>query len=96
MVRTTLREYNREIENLIESGQNEEAIAPSRHILQDFPQHLAQEYEPALELEEMLLTRRPEEIFAAEDETDWQEWVHFFSQTRETDGRRKGLVEIRL
>ena len=41
MVRTTLREYNREIENLIESGQNEEAIAPSRHILQDFPQHLA-------------------------------------------------------
>ena len=37
----------------------------------DFPQQLEREYTPALELEEMLLTRRPEEIFAAEDETDW-------------------------
>jgi hypothetical protein len=27
--------------------------------------------ELAMELEEMLLTRRPEEIFAAEDESDW-------------------------
>lgn len=44
----------------------------------------------------MLLTRRPEEIFAAEDESDSEEWVKFFSQTREPDGRRKGLVEIRL
>ena len=52
-------------------------------------------YEPAVELEEMLLTRRPEEIFAAEDETDWEAWVDFFSRTREPDGRRKGLVEIR-
>ena len=41
-------------------------------------------------------TRRPEEIFAAEDETDWNEWVEFFSRTRETDGRRKGLVELEL
>ena len=57
---------------------------------------LAQEYAPALELEAMLLTRRPEEIFAAEDETDWQEWVDFFRQTREPDRRCKGLVEIRL
>ena len=63
---------------------------------QDFHRQLAQEYEPALELEEMLLTRRPEEILAAEDETDWAEWVAFFSRTRERDGRRKGLVEIRL
>jgi hypothetical protein len=37
-----------------------------------------------------------EELFAAEDETDWKEWVEFFSQTREPDRRRKGLVEIRL
>jgi hypothetical protein len=44
----------------------------------------------------MLLTRRPEEIFAAEDETDWEERVDFFCQTREPDRRRKGLVEIRL
>jgi hypothetical protein len=62
----------------------------------DFAQQLEREFPPALELEEMLLTRRPEEIFAAEDETDWQEWVAFFSQTREVDRRRKGLVEIRL
>ena len=44
----------------------------------------------------MVLTRRPEELFAAEDETDWEEWVDFFRQTREPDRRRKGLVEIRL
>jgi hypothetical protein len=62
----------------------------------DFLQQLEREFAPALELEEMLLTRRPEELFAAEDETDWQEWVAFFSQTREPDRRRKGLVEIRL
>jgi hypothetical protein len=50
----------------------------------------------ALELEAMLLTRRPEELFAAEDETDWDEWVQFFSRTREADGRVKGLLEITL
>jgi hypothetical protein len=63
---------------------------------EDFLQQLERELVPALELEEMLLTRRPEELFAAEDETDWQEWAIFFSQTREPDRRRKGLVEIRL
>jgi hypothetical protein len=50
----------------------------------------------ALELEGMLLTRRPEEIFAAEDINDWDAWVEFFGGTREADGRRKGLVEIQL
>jgi hypothetical protein len=50
----------------------------------------------ALELEQMFLTRRPEELFAAEDETDWDEWVEFFGRTREPDGRRKGLVEVIL
>ncbi len=44
----------------------------------------------------MLLTRHLEEIFAAENETDWEEWVAFFSRAREPDGRRKGLVEIQL
>ena len=39
----------------------------------------------ALELEEMFLTRRPEEIFAAEDARDWNDWVDFFSRTREAD-----------
>ena len=63
---------------------------------QNFTQQLAQEYAPALGLEAMLLTRRPEEIFAAEDAIDWEEWVDFFCQTREPDRRRKGLVEIRL
>jgi hypothetical protein len=63
---------------------------------QDFTQQLEQEHPPALELEEMLLTRRPEEIFAAEDETDWNEWISFFSLTRESDRRCKGLVEISL
>ena len=52
--------------------------------------------EAALELEGMFLTRRPEELFAAEDENDWRDWVEFFTRTRETDGRRKGLVEILL
>lgn len=63
---------------------------------QDFHQQVEREYVAALELEDMLLTRHPEEIFAAEDETDWEEWVTFFSQTREPDKRRKGLVEVRL
>lgn len=50
----------------------------------------------AIELETMLLTRHPEEIFAAEDRRDWNEWVEFFSRTREDDFRRKGLVEVKL
>jgi len=62
----------------------------------DFEWQLAADSETATEFEQMLLTRRPEEIFAAEDETDWLEWVEFFSRTRESDGRRKGLVEIQL
>ena len=62
----------------------------------DFERQIEQGLAPALELEEMLLTRRPEEIFAAEDETDWDDWVDFFSRTREADGRRKGLVEVEL
>ena len=62
----------------------------------DFEQQIEMGSEPALELEGMLLTRRPEEIFAAEDEADWNDWVAFFSRTREADSRRKGLVEIQL
>jgi hypothetical protein len=62
----------------------------------DFQQQVASGVQPAIELEQMLLTRRPEEIFAAEDQLDWDEWIEFFSRTRETDGRRKGVVEIKL
>ena len=62
----------------------------------DFQQQVDSENTAALELEEMLLTRRPEELFAAEDQTDWDEWLEFFGCTREADGRRKGLVEVAL
>ncbi len=62
----------------------------------DFQEQLDHGIEAAVELEEILLTRRPEEIFAAEDDTDWTEWVEFFSRTREADDRRKGLVELQL
>lgn len=62
----------------------------------DFETQLGADFEGAVELEEMLLTRRPEEIFAAESDEDWNDWDEFFSRTREPDGRRKGLVEIEL
>lgn len=62
----------------------------------DFQTQLNRQDDSALELEDMLLTRHPEEIFAAEDETDWLEWIDFFSRTRETDNRHKGLVEVIL
>ena len=44
----------------------------------------------------MLLNRMPEKIFAAEDDCDWNDWKDFFSQARESDNRKKGLVEIVL
>jgi hypothetical protein len=62
----------------------------------DFREQLGRSDPLAMELEEMLLTRRPEELFAAEDAADWNDWVEFFSRTREPDGRRKGLVEVNL
>jgi hypothetical protein len=52
--------------------------------------------EAAMELFEILATRQPEELFAAEDDADWVRWVDFFSRTRERDGRRKGLLEVAL
>ncbi|HSZ57728.1 MAG TPA: hypothetical protein VK797_18845 [Tepidisphaeraceae bacterium] len=61
----------------------------------DFQAQVRRDIDAALELEQMLLTRRPEELFAAEDDADWEDWLEFFSRTREPDGRRKGLVEIR-
>ena len=62
----------------------------------NFKHQIQKGIKAALELKEMLRIRRPEEIFAAEDETDWEDWIEFFSRTREADGRRKGLVEIEL
>jgi hypothetical protein len=61
----------------------------------DFQAQVRRDNDAALELEQMLLTRRPEGLFAAEDDADWEDWLEFFSRTREPDGRRKGLVEIR-
>jgi hypothetical protein len=58
----------------------------------DFKNQVAQGIEAAIVLENMILTRRPEEIFAAEDDIDWNDWIEFFSRTREADGRRKGLA----
>jgi len=62
----------------------------------DFQDQVRQGLESALEPEEILLTRRPEEMFAAQDLIDWNEWIEFFSRTREVDGRRKGLIEVIL
>ena len=50
----------------------------------------------AVALAEMIETRQPEELFAAANALEWQDWVEFFSQTRELDGRRKGIVEVQL
>ena len=63
---------------------------------EDFSRQVSRGDPSAIELEMQLLTRRPEEIFAAEDRRDWEEWLEFFSRTREPDGRRKGLVEVEL
>lgn len=65
-------------------------------LAEDFEQQLALASDPAIELEEMLRSQRPEDLFAAEDSRDWRDWVEFFSRTREPDSRRKGLVEIEL
>lgn len=63
---------------------------------EDFAERVSRGDLEAVELETMLLTRRPEEIFAAEDRRDWDDWIEFFGRTREPDGRRKGLVEVEL
>ena len=62
----------------------------------DFTERVSRDDIDAVELETMLLTRHPQEIFAAEDRLDWEDWLEFFSRTREADGRRKGLVEVKL
>ena len=63
---------------------------------EDFAIRLERGDMEAVELDSMLLTRRPEELFAAEDGRDWDDWVDFFGRTREEDDRRKGVVEINL
>ncbi len=62
----------------------------------DFADQVHRGIESAVELEHVLLARQPEELFGAEDELDWDAWFDFFSRTRESDDRRKGLVEVQL
>ena len=62
----------------------------------DFDEQVRAESEPALMLYQIVTARRPEDLFVAEDQTDWDNWSKFFMRTREADGRRKGIVEIVL
>ena len=62
----------------------------------DFLRRVSDGQPEAIELEMMLLNREPEEIFAAEDRRDWDDWLEFFCRTRESDGRTKGVVEVEL
>jgi hypothetical protein len=50
----------------------------------------------ARELYEVSSARLPKELFIAYTQEDWEGWVDFFSQTREPDERRKGVVEVQL
>src|SRR5439155_1742250 len=53
----------------------------------DFEQRAESGDEVALELAEMLLTRQPQELFAAEDEADWQGgWTFSRARTNSTEG----------
>ena len=63
---------------------------------EDFHDRLRAGDSKAVELHEMLFTRQPKELFAAEDEENWWRWVEFFGKTREANGRRKGLIEVTL
>lgn len=62
----------------------------------DFEQQFLRGKPEAVRLYQMLVTRRPEELFGGFTTYRWEGWIAFFSQTRETDGRRKGLVEVML
>jgi hypothetical protein len=50
----------------------------------------------AVELQTMVMTREPKELFSAYSSEMWDGWVEFFSLTREVDARRKGVVEVAL
>ena len=39
---------------------------------------------------------RPAEIYLVETQVQWDDWIRFFGRTRETDARRKGIVEVVL
>lgn len=62
---------------------------------EDFRDQLRDGNLEAGELDRMVCTGEPRELFAVEEE-DWWEWFVFFSRTREASGRRKGLIEVTL
>jgi hypothetical protein len=62
----------------------------------DFESQYGSANEDAMRLYHILVTRHPEELFGVFTAERWARWVAFFSQTRENDGRLKGLVEVLL
>ncbi len=38
----------------------------------------------------------PQRLHPVDGVWHWEDWLEFFSRTRESDGRRKGLVEVEL
>lgn len=74
MAKVSLRNYNREIEGLIEHGQLDEAIAHCRHILKTYPKHLetyrllgkayleAKRYKEALDIFQRVLMAVPDDF----------------------------------
>jgi hypothetical protein len=63
---------------------------------EDFRMQVADGWAAAIEIKKMFETRHPQEIHPADDEVDWEDWYELFRQTREEDGRTKGVVEIEL
>ena len=62
----------------------------------DFEQQYDSGNAEAVRLYHMLVTRQPQELFGVFTRERWEAWLAFFGQTREIDGRRKGLVEVIL
>ncbi len=74
MAKISLRNYNRLIENLIENGQHDEAIAHCRHILQTFPKYIeayrllgkayleAKRYKEAVDIFQRVLMSAPDDF----------------------------------
>lgn len=62
----------------------------------DFEQQYQWGRREAVELSEIIYRREPKEIFDCKSVSEWNDWVTFFSRTREEDGRRKGIVEVVL
>jgi hypothetical protein len=62
----------------------------------DFEDKLSRSDADAIRLSEMLASRKPKELFAAQTEESWWKWFAFFSRTREASGQIKRLVRISL